>query len=75
MTNSDKLKHCAGCHDDVYNHGCGGAKQCWQLESMKLIKRKEVHISQVPPWNQKAQLFPNCYHKPKYVYVGADQTY
>lgn len=41
---------------------------------MKLIWRKEVHIDQRPPWNQKAKLLPNCYHKPRYVYVGPDQT-
>ena len=66
-------KHCNGCYNDVYNHGCGGAKECWSLKGAKLIKRKEVHISQVPPWEQAARSFPDCYRRPKYVYVGAER--
>ena len=69
----NKLK-CAGCYNNVYNEGCGGAKQCWQLEDAKLIKRKEVHIDQRPPWNQKAELFPSCYRKQRYVYVEPNAT-
>jgi len=67
-------KHCAGCYNDVYNHGCGGAKECWSLKTAKLILRKEVHINQRPPWTQKARQFPSCYRRPQFVYVGKDQT-
>jgi len=65
---------CRGCYNDEYNHGLGGAKECWSLKTAKLIMRKEVHVDQVPPWNQKAQMFPSCYRRSRYVYVQPDQT-
>ena len=75
MTKSEKLKHCSGCYDDHYNipGNTFSGDCCWSLETMKLIKRKEIHISQVPPWNQKPRLMPKCYHKPQYVYVEGDR--
>lgn len=74
MNEEEKLKHCAGCHDDFYNHRGEGTGRCWSLPTMKLEMRKEVPCSQRPPWLQKAQKIPNCYHRPQYVYVKADQT-
>lgn len=74
MTDTEKLKHCAGCHDDFYNHGGGGSTRCWSLDKMKLIERKEVSIDARPPWNWKARLIPDCYHRPQYVYVKPNQT-
>ena len=70
----DKSK-CAGCYNNDYNHGLGGAKECWNFKAAKLIMRKEVHVDQRPPWNQKARMFPNCYQKSRYVYVRPDQKY
>ncbi len=69
----DKSK-CCGCEDDFYNHGGGGAKQCWMLESAKLIMRKRVSIDQVPPWTQEAETYPSCYHVKRFVFVKPDQT-
>jgi hypothetical protein len=69
-----KKEKCEGCYKNVYNHGLGGANECWQLSSAKLIKRKEVHIDQMPPWKQKAKLFPSCYTKQRYVYVDPSAT-
>ena len=69
-----KLSHCVGCHNDVYNHGCEGSQRCWSLAKAKLIKRKEVHINQVPPWTQKPRLMLSCYHRPQYVYINGDRT-
>ena len=74
MTKSQKLKHCRGCYCNDYNHGLGGAKQCWMLNDMKLEWRKEVSVDQRPPWNQKAKRLPNCYHRSRYVYVKPHQT-
>jgi hypothetical protein len=73
MTNKEKLRYCVGCHDDFYNGE--GFSGCWSLENMELIMKKEVPIDQVPPWTQKAQLFPKCYHKQRYVYVKENQEY
>ena len=70
-----KKENCRGCYNDEYNYGLGGAKECWCFSTAKLIFRKEVHIDQTPPWNQKAKKFPSCYRKSKYVYVNPDQTY
>ena len=69
-----KKANCSGCYNNDYNHGLGGAKECWLFDSAKLIMRKEVHIHQRPPWDQKAKRFPSCYHKSRYVYVKPHQT-
>ena len=67
-------ENCSGCYNDDYNYGLGGAKECWCFKTAELIMRKEVHIDQVPPWNQKARLFPSCYRKQRYFYFNPDQT-
>ena len=64
-----KKSDCAGCYNNEYNHGLGGSKQCWSFKTAKLIMRKEVHIDQLPPWNQEAKRLPSCYRKERYVYV------
>jgi len=65
---------CSGCRNDFYNGNNElGITKCWGLEGAKVIKRKKVHISQVPPWKQKARLFPSCYHQAQYVFVGENQ--
>ena len=75
MTEQEKLKHCAGCHDNFYNHpGNSPDGRCWSLDTMKLVIKKEVSIDQRPPWTQKAKRLPACYHRPRFVYVGKDQT-
>ena len=74
MTNLQKISHCSGCHDEVYHHGCGGSNQCWSFEKMKLVWKKEVHVDQIPPWTQKAKRIPDCYHRPRYVYLDPKVT-
>lgn len=71
----DEHDRCAGCYNDDYNHGLGGAKECWHFKDAKIILRKEVNVNQVPPWNQEAREFPSCYTRRGYVYVKPDQTY
>jgi len=70
-----KKKYCPGCYDNVYNHGTGGATECWSLNTAKIIWRKEVHINDRPPWKHKAKRLPHCYHRPKFVYVPAYKEY
>ncbi len=74
MSRKMTKKDCSGCYCDFYNTGgVGGAtRHCFYFNGAKLEKRKEVHVDQRPPWNQKAQLRPSCYQKPRFVYVGAD---
>jgi len=70
MTKNEKLKYCAGCRDDFYNgNNDMEIKECWNLQSAKLVLRKEVHIDQRPPWKQKPIKVLSCYRKPRYVYV------
>ncbi len=64
-----KKSKCLGCYNDVYNHGLGGAKECWSFATAKIIWRKEVHIDQSPPYIQQAKRFPSCYRKRGYVYI------
>lgn len=66
-------KYCKGCYNDVYNHGCGGAKECWSFKDAKVVWRKEVHVDQVPPWKQKAKRTASCFFRPRYVYVKPDK--
>lgn len=69
-----KKENCYGCYNDFYNGKNElDIKECWHLESAKLIMRKEVHINQRPPWTQNAIRKPNCYRKQGFVYVGPTQ--
>jgi hypothetical protein len=72
LTRDDKKKYCSGCHDDIYNGSM--APECWSLDRAELVMKKEVHIDQVPPWNQKPKKVLSCYHKPRFVYVDPDRT-
>jgi hypothetical protein len=74
MTRTEKLKHCRGCYCDDYNHGLGGAAQCWSLADAKLIWRKRVPMDQVPPWDQKAARFFNCRREQRAVFVKPEVT-
>jgi hypothetical protein len=76
MTKAAKLKHCVGCDEDFYNgKNPYGIKECWLLKDAKMVLKKEVHIDQVPPWNQKAKRFLSCFRRLRYVYVAPHQTY
>ncbi len=76
----DKKDYCAGCSNNHYNtrvadenvqrHMC-----CWSLETAKIIPRKRVHSNDVPPWNHKPELYPDCYREPMHVFVGEKQTH
>ena len=67
-------ERCRGCHNDVYNHGLGGAKECWSFKDAKVILRKAVHLDQVPPWTQKAEQYPNCYVMPRHIFVKPERV-
>lgn len=69
-----KKSDCNGCYNNVYNNGAGGSNECWSFKRAKMIFRKEVHVDQIPPWNQKAKRFPDCYTKQRYVYFEANRT-
>lgn len=68
-------KDCRGCYNDVYNHGCGGAEECWLLKSATLEKRLLIPVDLMPPYNRKAiQLVPSCYKNQRYVTVDPEKS-
>jgi hypothetical protein len=73
------VKDCAGCRDNVYNRQSNtvlglATGQCWCLGTARLVRRKQIHINDIPPWHwQPVQVVPSCYRKAGYVYVGKDQ--
>jgi len=77
LNKQEKRKlYCGGCEDNFYNgNNSYGIKECWNLESAKVVMKKEVHIDQVPPWKQKPIKTLSCYHRRRYVYVGPNQEY
>ena len=70
-----KKSDCSGCYNDVYNHGCGGAKECWSFKDAKIVWRKEIHVDQMPPFKQKAKRLPSCYYRQRYVYFDPKRMY
>lgn len=76
MNKREKLRYCSGCRDNFYNgNNPYGFEECWNLKDAKVVWKKEVHIDQRPPWNQKAKRVLNCYRKPRHVYVDPKRTY
>ena len=67
-------KYCDGCYRDVYNHGCGGSKQCWMFENAKVVWRKEVHVDQRPPFRQPQKRVASCYQKQHYWYITKQEA-
>ncbi len=67
---------CNGCEDNFYNgNNPHGTKECWRFKTAKIILRKQVHISQVPPWEQEPELKMSCFRKKQYVFVDGDRKY
>lgn len=68
---------CAGCYDNGYNYGLGGAKECWKFKSAKIVPRLLIHVDRPPPYKEKPTKMMSCYKKPRYCTVdpkalGAD---
>jgi len=76
MTEQQKLKRCAGCRNDFYNgNNPLKVKRCWSLDDARIVWKKEVHVNQMPPWNQSAKRVLSCFHRDRYVYVDPKQTH
>lgn len=75
MTEAEKLRHCIGCHNDFYNDKNPlGVKRCWHLVTAHMVSKKEVHIDQVPPWDQNASQFLSCFQRDHHIYVEPSRT-
>jgi len=76
MTKEEKLKKCVGCEQDFYNDkNTLGVKECWKLGKAKLVSRKKISISQIPPWKQKPIKILSCYQQRGYVFWAPDKEY
>jgi len=73
---SKKSEYCQGCRNNFYNgNNEYGVKTCWSLKDAKIVSKKEVHINQIPPFNQKPIKVLSCYNKPQFVYIDPKRTY
>lgn len=61
---------CSGCYNDDYNHGLGGAKECWSYTSAEVIKRIAIPVNMPPPYDRKnAKPMLSCFRKQRWVHV------
>lgn len=61
---------CLGCRNNFYNgRNDLGVKECWCYKDAKIVKRKMVSYSQVPPWNQEPIKVLDCMQIPGYALV------
>lgn len=71
-----KLELCRGCRNDFYNGNNDiGVKECWSLKSAKIVKRKFVHMNDMPPWRHKPVRTLSCHKKDHYVTIDPKATY
>lgn len=77
-------KLCSGCRNERYNFGKGFVEregidapvtctQCWSFEDAKIVKKKIVSISQVPPWKNKPVWVLSCYSKPGFAVIDPNK--
>ena len=72
MGRGDEMKkeNCYGCYNDEYNHGLGGAKECFSFSSAKLVKKLAVDVNQMPPFDlKKIKEYPSCYHQQRAAHI------
>lgn len=66
--------HCRGCYNNDYNHGLGGATECWSLATAKVVLRRRVHRAETPPWTAKPERLPSCFQQKGYIFVDPKVT-
>jgi hypothetical protein len=72
MTDVMTKQRCVGCYNDDYNHGHGGAKECWSFATARLVLRRRVHRDELPPWTAKPEVLPSCYTQREYQFVSPE---
>ncbi len=71
---------CAGCRNNRYNHpgtcerpGIDApvtCKECWSYKDAKIVKKKRVPLSQIPPFKQKKESVLNCKSEDGFAYIN-----
>ena len=70
-----KTDRCQGCRDNFYNdNNPYGIKECWNLKDAKVVWKKCVPYTLVPPWTMKAERVLSCYRQSGYAYIDPDRT-
>ena len=66
-----KKEDCRGCYNDDYNHGLGGATECWSFDRGKKLERKfAIHVDRRPPYGKHLiRKVPPCYTQSRMVFV------
>lgn len=67
-------KDCQGCYNNDYNHGLGGAKECWSFDKEKeLVEKYAIPVDLPPPYTKALiEKVPPCYTVQRYVYVNPE---
>ena len=66
-------RDCDGCYNDVYNHGCGGATECWSFKDATMVKKLDIPVDLGPPYKHlKPTSRPSCYKAQRYVRVAKE---
>lgn len=64
---------CAGCYNNEYNYGLGGAKECWSFKSAKVIDRIPIGVDQPPPYDKStARKMLSCFNRRRMAYPSPD---
>lgn len=54
---------CSGCYNNQYNHGLGGAKECWSFQDAKVVdKIAYPNIHCTSSQRKKYSKTLSCYH-------------
>lgn len=70
MTKEEKKRLCSGCYNNFYNgNNDYQVAECWCFKKSKVCMKKEIHISQIPPWKQAPIKTLSCYHRPQFAYI------
>ena len=77
VTKEQKREMCAGCEDNFYNgNNPYSVKECWHLAKAKIVCKKQVGMSDVPPWKtQPIVTILSCRHEKGYIFVDPKKEY
>ena len=64
---------CDGCYNVGYNYGLGGSKECWSYKDSTVVKKKLVHIDDVPPWNHPIKSYLSCYRPQRMLLIDGNR--